>query len=898
VLRLLSIFFINSPWRRYTVALGSVATATLVRMALDPALGPDLAFSPFIAAVAATAIFGGRGPAVLSAVLGFAVAEGLFVHHGLWAATARDIGLAASYALLTLVIVWFSEAAFRARDRALQQHDELLAEIRERVRAETALRQAHDFLDAEVRRQTAELNSALESQRQARERLQQLLELLPVNVSLITTDLKVKFGNLSFRSRFGTPNGKKCFEQIYGRDEACCPCTCFDALREGSPLRKEVNTSGGQVHEVITCPWEDPDGGELVMSVGVDITERKNAELKLREQAALLDLAHDAILVFDVEGRISFWNHGAERIYGWAASEAVGKNVHTLLKTESSQPLQQIFEIVRGQNHWEGELTHFTRAGVPIPVASRWSAQRDETGLAVKILEINRDISLRKKVTADLRRSQERLALAMRSAGAGDFQLDVATNVLLWSGETERIFGIEPDACRTYADFEPLVVPEDLAPLKAAVEESLRTGELRAEFRIRRPNDGQVRWISSTGTVSYAPSGEPLRVIGIDIDVTEQKKDREYIRLSEERYRALVEATSLIVWSRTPDDEIKDVSSWKLFTGQTDAEIKGGGWADALHPEDRDAVSARRADAIPKGKPYEVECRLRRYDGVYRDIDVRNVPVLNPDGSVREWISACVDITERNQAQRELQAASEELKQSNVELQQFAYVASHDLQEPLRMVSSFTQLLASRYADKLDDNAREFIGYAVEGAARMQKLIQDLLALSRVGTRGNQFARVPLAETMEKALANLQLRIQETQATVEYDTLPDVVADGSQLTQLLQNLIGNAIKFRSQEPPRVRISAARAGQEWQIAIRDNGIGFEQQFADRIFVVFQRLHTRAEYPGTGIGLAICKKIVERHRGRIWAESTPGFGSTFFFTLPDLNARAENQGNQQS
>jgi light-regulated signal transduction histidine kinase (bacteriophytochrome) len=231
-----------------------------------------------------------------------------------------------------------------------------------------------------------------------------------------------------------------------------------------------------------------------------------------------------------------------------------------------------------------------------------------------------------------------------------------------------------------------------------------------------------------------------------------------------------------------------------------------------------------------------------------------------------------------------VQERTAELARSNAELQQFAYVASHDLQEPLRMVSNFTQLLAERYGAKLDDDAREFIAFAVEGATRMQTLVQDLLLLSRVGTRGRNLEVVRLAEPVDRAVANLEFAIEENGALVSYDDLPEVMADSLQMMQLFQNLIGNGIKFKGAEPPRVHISAVRDDKEWTVSVRDNGIGFEPQYADRIFAVFQRLHSRDEYRGNGIGLAICRKIVERHQGRIWAESKPGSGTTFYFTLP--------------
>ena len=244
------------------------------------------------------------------------------------------------------------------------------------------------------------------------------------------------------------------------------------------------------------------------------------------------------------------------------------------------------------------------------------------------------------------------------------------------------------------------------------------------------------------------------------------------------------------------------------------------------------------------------------------------------------------EIRERRQAEESLKAALADVERSNRELEQFAYVASHDLQEPLRMVSSYTQLLSQRYADKLDKDAAEFIGYAVDGANRMQRLIQDLLSYSRVTTRGREPERVDAHAALGAALANLQTLIEETGALVVNGDLPTVKADVTQLTQVFQNLIGNAVKFRkAEEPPRVRVEAVPGPDGFHtFSVADNGIGIDPAYFEKIFVIFQRLHGRGEYPGTGIGLALCRRIIERHGGRIWVESAPDRGATFRFTLP--------------
>ena len=243
-----------------------------------------------------------------------------------------------------------------------------------------------------------------------------------------------------------------------------------------------------------------------------------------------------------------------------------------------------------------------------------------------------------------------------------------------------------------------------------------------------------------------------------------------------------------------------------------------------------------------------------------------------------------MDVTARKHAEAQLQRTIADLERSNTELEQFAYIASHDLQEPLRMVSSYTQLLDQRYGEQLDDKAKKYIHYAVDGAVRMQTLINDLLAYSRVGSQSRPPTATDSLAALNAASQNLTTLIEESQSLITHDTLPTLHADPSQLALVFQNLLSNAIKFRGSEPPRIHVSAKKILGHWLFSLKDNGIGIEPQHAQRVFVIFQRLHTRAEYPGTGIGLAVCQRIITRHGGKIWFDSTLGQSTTFFFTLP--------------
>jgi signal transduction histidine kinase len=284
------------------------------------------------------------------------------------------------------------------------------------------------------------------------------------------------------------------------------------------------------------------------------------------------------------------------------------------------------------------------------------------------------------------------------------------------------------------------------------------------------------------------------------------------------------------------------------------------------------------------GAPMDVVHRHYAPDGSLRYVEVHGYPIFDEEGNVVRMIEYTLDITERKRAEKEIERYAAQLERSNQELEQFAYIASHDLQEPLRMVTGFLDLLERRYGEQLDAKAREYIAYAVDGAERMRQMVRSLLDLSRVGTQGQKIAPTDTEAVLERTLKALRRTIEEAGAEVTHDPLPTVMADEAQLAQVFQNLISNAIKFRREDvPPRVHISARRQDDQWRFSIADNGIGVDPEQADRIFEVFQRLHTRDEYEGTGIGLALCERILERHNGRIWVESEPGEGSTFYFTL---------------
>jgi PAS domain S-box-containing protein len=415
---------------------------------------------------------------------------------------------------------------------------------------------------------------------------------------------------------------------------------------------------------------------------------------------------------------------------------------------------------------------------------------------------------------------------------------------------------------------------------------ALHSGEIdavRLEKRYLR-KDGAVVWVKFSMTLERDADGKPLYEIAVYDDITAQRDTEARLKESEARFRQTFELAASGICHVVDGRFVRVNKSLCEILGYSEKELLGKTVKEVSHPEDRDVTDAERA-RIRAGEidSARFEKRYVRADGRVVWADVAIALVRDVFGMPMYEIAVFDDITERKQAEAALHAAHEELKRSNAELEQFAYVASHDLQEPLRMVASYTQLLGRRYAGKLDKDAHEFMSYIVDGATRMKQLIEDLLAYSRVGTKGQDFKPVALEAPLRRALFNLRAGIEEAGAAVTYDPLPTVQGDEVQLGQLLQNLVGNSLKFRSSSVPRIHIGVSEKNSEYQIEVRDNGIGIEPQYYERIFMVFQRLHNKGEYPGTGIGLAICKKVVERHGGRIWVESRAGEGSSFYFTL---------------
>ncbi|MFZ4621710.1 MAG: sensor histidine kinase [Bacteroidota bacterium] len=404
------------------------------------------------------------------------------------------------------------------------------------------------------------------------------------------------------------------------------------------------------------------------------------------------------------------------------------------------------------------------------------------------------------------------------------------------------------------------------------------------EYRLRRA-DGVFRWLIDEGSPRFDSKGEFIGYIGHCLDITERKLSEEALRSSEEKYRYIYNNTPVMLHSINAQGILVSVSDYWLSTmGYTREEVIGRRSTEFLTEASRNyARDVVLPEFLRTGQCSNIEYQFVKKNGEVIDVLLSAISEKDENGHAARSVAVITEITERKKAEQQLKELTKELKNTNVELEQFAYIASHDLQEPLRMISSYTQLLENRYKDKLDQDANDFIGFAVDGANRMQKMIQSFLVYSRTTRDTSPLTVVDCNSVINDVKLNLQISIRETGAVIDCAPLPVIVGHHELLVQLFQNLIGNALKFRGDVAPVISVGVSNDETHWTFFVKDNGIGIEEAYFEKIFEIFQRLHSPGEYPGTGIGLTICKNIVERHHGSIRVESRPGQGTTFIFTI---------------
>ena len=495
-----------------------------------------------------------------------------------------------------------------------------------------------------------------------------------------------------------------------------------------------------------------------------------------------------------------------------------------------------------------------------------------------------------------LRNAQERLIGVIGSATDAIITVDEHQRITLFNTAAEKMFGCPADKALgdSLDRFIPILYRDaHRGHIRRFAETgvSIRAMGVHQQALIALRSDGVEFPVEATISQSLV-AGQRL-FTAIVRDITERQRSEEALRESEARLRAIVDAAvdAIITIDEHGVINTFNPAAVRIF-GFAPHEVIGQNVKMLMpspYQEEHDGYLANyRQTGVKKIIGIGRQVVGRRKDGTTFPMDLAVSEVRL--GSRRLFTGIVRDITERKRSEEALERQAQELARSNVELERFAYVASHDLQEPIRTVSSFAQLLARRYEGKLDSDADEYIQFITQGVLRMRTLINDLLEYSRVNSRGAAFLPTDANAVLGQVLEGLQVTIESEQAAIACDPLPTVVADATQLGQVFQNLIGNAIKFHGADPPHIHVFAERRQAQWVFAVRDNGIGIAKEYHDRIFVIFQRLHTIEEYGGTGIGLAICKKIVERHGGEMWVESERGEGATFYFTLPMRGAKS--------
>jgi PAS domain S-box-containing protein len=661
----------------------------------------------------------------------------------------------------------------------------------------------------------------------------------------------------------------------------------FDAA-EIECQRRNLSAQNDRLEVMVTSAAHDIEVSKLA--------EEHAVQMEVRYRS-LLEAAPDAMVIVNQAGEIELLNIQAERQFGYKRDELLNSPIEVLIpkRYRSRHPAHRHGFFSHPQVRAMGrglELFGLRKDGSEFPAEIMLSPFDGAEGILVTAAI--RDITIRKAAEEHLSQMEGRYRGLLEAAPDAMVVVDQGGEIVLLNVQAENQFGYKRDELLGQQvksiipdGFAERLIADGTRTASDALAQQIGTG---IELSGRR-KDGSEFPIEIM--LSPLENSEGILVTAAIRDITERKRVEETLRQSEERSRLIVSnAKDYAILMLDPDGNIVNWNEGaERMKGYRAEEIIGQHFSCFYSEEE-----------ISTGKPeFELEeaARVGRWEGegwrIRKDgsrffASVAITALRDEKGMLRGFGKITRDITERKKSEEHLVKTMEELRQSNDELQQFAYVASHDLQEPLRMVASYTQLLAKRYKGQLDADADEFINFAVDGCNRMQGLIQDLLSYSRSGSSGKALRKISGENALIEALTNLHATIEESGAIVTHDALPSIITDDTQLALVFQNLVGNGIKYRGVEAPRVHISATKnGGREWIFSVRDNGLGIEPQYFERIFILFQRLHGRQEFKGTGIGLAICKKIVERLGGRIWVESQPEEGSTFYFSLPESGVR---------
>ena len=677
--------------------------------------------------------------------------------------------------------------------------------------------------------------------------------------------------------------GKTDAELLHVEDAAVLTAIKHHVLITGIPVREEFkSTLNGQTffYDLSVEPMRDLNGTIIgVTCVSVDITERKQAEEALKNSQAQLEALvtslDDIVFEVDMNGTyLNLWTGNEARLFR-PREEIIGKRFDEVFGEAASRPFFEFLELTLSSNAAQTLEYPVVMGGEQLWYAAHYNIIHGQTGMPQNVSILVRDITARKQAEEALRQSQENFAkafnlnptaLAITRNADGSFLNINNTYTSIMGYERSDIIGHKVIDFPIYPDMQ---VREKL--LRTFAEQGRVTN---FELTIRDKRQILHEILVSLEPIVY--NNEDC-ILSAFVDITELKKAQQDLRSNQKLLQAIIDNTPALVYTLDLDGRFLLINRplEKLF-GHTNAELIGHGREEFIPHDQAQQHRANDLEIFQSGEWKIFEEENMEPDGRHVYLSTK-FPLRDANGFIYAICGISTDMTEQK-------LMEEELRRSNAELEQFAYIASHDLQEPLRALSGMVQLLQKRYQGQIDEQSDEYIKHAVDASARMQALIQALLTYSRAQRNKQPIELVDAGHCLQTAINNLNASIQETHTVVTTDPLPHVHADPVQLTQLFQNLIGNAIKFRRDVEPQIHISVMKLSDAWQFSVRDNGIGIEPQYFERIFLIFQRLHTRREYPGTGIGLALCKKIIERHGGRIWVESEPEHGSVFHFTIP--------------
>lgn len=624
--------------------------------------------------------------------------------------------------------------------------------------------------------------------------------------------------------------------------------------------------------------------------------------------AAIVESSDDAIISKTLDSIVTSWNKAAERIFGYTAEEMIGVSITRIVPADRLDEEPKILErLKRGERIDHFETKRITKDGRLLDISLSISPVKNSKGVIIGASKIARDITAQKKAAQQIRESEERLRLAVEGADLGAFTWNMTNNKFIFSERLANIYGYSNTATLSYNDLLAAIDDDDRLIADRSFEKALETSVLKYEVRIVLPNIMPIRWIRLNAKILFDEKRTPEKIQGIVMDITEQKYAEQRIKDSEERLRLAVTAAETGLWDLdlTTGLTMTSPEHRKIFRYAKKEQWNRHLFMEFVHPVDRELVDQAFQTCLETGS-MSYEARIIRPDKTERWIRVSGTTVYDKKHNPARMLGTVLDITEQKKAKEELEktvlartselvTSNEELEKSNHELEQFAYIASHDLQEPLRKIQTFADMVK----EHLDDSTltQKYFDKIYTSAKRMSRLINDVLNYSRLSKTGEQFIETDLNKVLKDVLSDFELLIEQKQATVNYTDLPTIKGIPLQLHQLFGNLVSNSLKF-SEGKPVINITAKTlslaAVQEYprlkenreyvQLVFSDNGIGFEQQYAEQIFIIFQRLNNIRSYSGTGIGLALCKKIVDHHDGIIMAKSAIGEGATFTIILP--------------